>query len=154
MVAIDFWEMQKKKKERKNRLDTWAPKCLWEDKCTIRSASSQAACTSCLIPESDTLTPFPPALPLSLLLNLCSIVRWRTPHRHQQDRLSKFGFQGFVHPHFCSVQTDTCDSNALKCVLLNSSQVCPEERWDPEELKHEKGWQIIQKMRCLLQNCG
>lgn len=50
------------KKERKNRLDACAPKCLWRDKCTIRSACSQAACTSCLIPGSDTLPPCPPPL--------------------------------------------------------------------------------------------
>lgn len=40
----------------------------WLGKDTIRSASSQAACPSCLIPESDTLLPSPSALSLSLSL--------------------------------------------------------------------------------------
>lgn len=75
----------------------------WLGKDTIRSASSQAACPSCLIPESDTLLPSPSALSLSLPL-FCSvahtgslhrysltIVKWRTPP--PAKRLSKFGFQ-------------------------------------------------------------
>lgn len=80
--------------------------CWSRDKCTIRSASSQAACTSCLIPESDTLTLAPPPPSLSLLLLLSN----EELHITTSKPPVKMCLSGtHPHTHLCSVQTSTCD---------------------------------------------
>lgn len=77
--------------------------CLCRDKCTIRSDSSQAACTSCLIPESDTLTP-PPAPPLSP--SLYCLIHALLSNEDLLITTSKLAVKIWPsgihpHPHFC-----------------------------------------------------
>lgn len=73
----------------------------WLGKDTIRSASSRAACPSCLIPESDTLLPSPSALSLSPSILLCSS-HWLSPS---------------LFPHYCQMKNPPTGKTAVKVWL-------------------------------------
>lgn len=127
MLAIHFEEMHQK--ERKNGLDACAPKCLWKDKCTIRSASSQAACTSCLIPESDTLTPFPP-----LSLTRCCLICALLSNEELHTATSKTGFHNLAFrdsstPTFvqCRQTRATIMHLSVSCLTLPKSVLRKDE---------------------------
>lgn len=111
---------------------------LGKDKCTIKSASSQAACPSCLIPVSDTLLPSPSALSLFLVLSLTLALAVATPsllsneeHPHQQNGCQSLAFRSHPPPHH-SIQADTCDCvYGARCITHVNPRLNQRENFPP-----------------------